>query len=66
MVNFTTFGDTCLDEYEAGLTRPLAADLPCGLEPAMGLELCYRLSRHPGLEFQAMEAEAEACRRMTG
>jgi hypothetical protein len=64
LTRITTFGDTCLDEYEAGLTRPLAADLPCGLKPDMGLELCYRLSRNPGLEFQAMETEGEACRRM--
>ena len=64
LTRITTFGDTCLDEYEAGLTRPLAADLPCGLKPDMGLELCYRLSRNPGLEFQTMETEGEACRRM--
>ena len=66
LTRITTFGDTCLDAYEAGLTRPLAADLPCDLKPAMALELCYRLSRNPGLEFQAMQAEAEACRRMAG
>lgn len=60
LTRITTFGDTCLDEYESVLTRPLAADLPCGLKPAMALELCYRLSRHPGLEFQAMEAAGEA------
>ena len=60
LTRITTFGDTCLDEYESGLTRPLAADLPCGLKPAMALELCYRLSRNPGLEFQAMEAAGEA------
>lgn len=60
LTRITTFGDTCLDECEAGLTRPLTAEISFGLKPAMALDLCYRLSRNPGLEFQAMEAAGEA------
>lgn len=60
LTRITTFGDTCLEECEAGLTRPLPAELPFALKPAEALGLCYRLSRNPGLEFQAMEAAGDA------
>lgn len=57
LTTIRTFGDIRLDEHESVLTKPMAADVPCGLQPAMVLAPSYRLSNNPGLEFHVVTTE---------